>query len=156
MVVALLVAVVGCGSSNSTAPTTHDTNPVPPPTKTTPKHFDAILNASLTSKASVPKGPVHGSGKAVIRLSNKTHQACWTITTKRIGKPLSAHVRKAPPGKVGPVIIPLGARFSQTGCVILPLKAIKEVSAHPTAYYVDVLTRKYLDGALRGQLRASH
>jgi len=158
LVVALLVVVAGCGSSSShsTNPTTQDTNPTPPPTTTTPKRFDTILRTALTSAASVPKGPAHGSGSAVIRLSKKDRQACWTITTKRIGKPLSAHVRKAPPGKVGPVIIPLGARFTQTGCVFLPLKAIKAVSAQPAAYYVDVLTHKYLNGALRGQLRASH
>jgi len=153
LVVALLVVVAACGSSHSTTPTTN-TNPAPPTKES--KHFDTVLRTTLTSAASVPKGPRHGSGSAVVRLSKRDRQACWTITTKRIDKPLSAHVRKAPPGKVGPVIIPLGARFTRTGCVNLPLKAIKAVSAQPTAYYVDVLTRKYLNGALRGQLRASH
>src|SRR5262249_59737161 len=117
-------------------------------TNPTPKHFDEVLSAALTSAASVPKGPPRGSGRAVIRLSTKHRQACWTITVHRIDKPLSAHVRKAPPGKVGPVIIPLGATFSRTGCVTLPLKSIKAVKEKPSAYYIDVLTLKYLDGAL--------
>lgn len=155
IVVALLAIAAGCGSSHthSNGKTTNQTTSAPPTTTPKPKHFDKVLTAALTSAASVPKGPPHGSGTAVIRLSKKTRQACWTVTTKRIGKPLSAHVRKAPPGKVGPVVIPLGARFAETGCVILPLKSIKAVSGNPSAYYVDVLTRKYLDGALRGQLR---
>jgi hypothetical protein len=154
-IVALLVLAAGCGGSHSTAPTTSATKArtvTRPVTNPTPKHFDKVLAAKLTSAASVPKGPPHGSGSAVLRLSTKARQACWTITVHRIDKPLSAHVRKAPPGKVGPVIIPLGARFSRTGCVILPLKSIKAVSKSPAAYYVDVLTRKHLNGALRGQL----
>jgi hypothetical protein len=79
---------------------------------------------------------------------------CWTISVRGVRKLLSAHVRKAPPGKIGPVIIPLGATFSKTGCVIAPLKAIRDVVRNPPAYYIDVLSRKYLNGALRGQLRA--
>lgn len=170
LVVALLAIAAGCGSSHSTTRTKHQTTSETTsgttsgttsasPPQTTPKHvkhFDKILTTALTSAASVPKGPPHGSGTAVVRLSAKAHQACWTVTVKRIGKPLSAHVRKAPPGKVGPVIIPLGATFAKSGCVILPLKSIRAVSRNPAAYYVDVLTRKYLDGALRGQLRVRH
>src|SRR5262249_29721800 len=155
-IVALGVIAAGCGSSHSTAATTGATTSrtvTMPLTNPAPKHFDKVLSTKLTSAASVPKGPPHGSGTAVIRLSTKHRQACWTITVHRIGTPLSAHVRKAPPGKVGPVIIPLGATFSKTGCVTLPLKSIKAVKGKPSAYYVDVLTHKYLDGALRGQLR---
>lgn len=151
---ALLVIAAGCGGSHSNTPTTSATTSDTPTTNSTPKHFDAIVAARLTSAASIPKGPPHASGRATIKLSTKTRQACWTISVRGVNEKLSAHVRKAPPGKVGPVMIPLGARFSKTGCVIAPLEAIKDVIRHPPAYYIDVLARKYLNGALRGQLRA--
>jgi hypothetical protein len=150
----LLAIAAGCGNSHSSTPTTNVTTSNSPTTKSTPKHFDALSAARLTSAASVPKGPPHASGRATIKLSTKTRQVCWTISVRGVRKLLSAHVRKAPPGKIGPVIIPLGATFSKTGCVIAPLKAIKDVVRNPPAYYIDVLSRKYLNGALRGQLRA--
>jgi hypothetical protein len=73
---------------------------------------------------------------------------------KGLDKTLSAHVHKAPPGKVGPVVIPLGARFVTKGCVIVPKRSLKAVETNPRAYYVNVHTKRYLNGAIRGQLRA--
>lgn len=153
VLVVLLVLAAGCGSSHSSSSSNPTTATLPSPGPK-PKHFDAIFSTKLTSAASVPKGPPHASGRAVVKLSRKTQQVCWTISTKGVQKLLSSHVRKAPPGKVGPVIIPLGARFAKTGCVIVPPKSIRAVIGNPRAYYVDVLARKYLNGALRGQLHA--
>jgi hypothetical protein len=90
----------------------------------------SVVSAKLSR---VPKGLTHASGSAVIRLNTKTRKACWTISVSGIDKPLSAHVRKAPPGKIGPVIIPLGAYFAKSGCVILPLKSVKAVGTNPSA-----------------------
>jgi hypothetical protein len=113
------------------------------------------VSATLTGRTEVPKGSPVGSGTAVVTLSTKTGKACWRLSVKGIGTPLSAHVHKAPPGKAGPVVIPLGARFSPTGCVKLPMKSILAVERNPAAFYVNVHTKKYLDGAIRGQLHAS-
>ena len=55
--------------------------------------------------------------------------------------------------KNGPVVIPLGARFAKTGCVTgLTARAINAIVQAPGGYYVNVHTKKYLDGAIRGQL----
>jgi hypothetical protein len=112
-----------------------------------------VVRATLRGgSVEVPKGSPTGSGTAVVKLSTKTGKACWTLNVRGIGKPLSAHVHKAPPGKQGPVVIPLGARFSATGCVQIPNKTILAVERNPAAYYVNVHTSKYLNGAIRGQL----
>jgi hypothetical protein len=58
----------------------------------------------------------------------------------------------APRGEDGPVVIPLGDRYSKQGCVTAPQKSIRAVANNPAAYYVNVHTRKFLDGAVRGQL----
>jgi hypothetical protein len=123
------------------------------------------VSATLNGAAEVPKGSPKGSGTAVVKLNATTRKACWTIKVKGIDKPLSAHVHKAPPGKTGPVVIPLGARFAKTGCVTVPkpkktkanphpVDVLVAVAKHPRAYYVNVHTNKYLDGAIRGQLHA--
>jgi len=115
----------------------------------------ARVSATLRGSAEVPKkGPRTGAGSAKVTLDTKTRKACWTISVRGIGKPLSAHVHKAPAGKAGPVVIPLGAKFMTKGCVIIPLTVMRAVTKNPRAYYVNVHTGAYLEGAIRGQLHS--
>src|SRR5262249_46750994 len=106
--------------------------------------FHSVVSTKLSGSNEVPKGPPGGSGAAVVNLNKKTSQACWTISVKGLDKTLSAHVHKGAPGKNGPVVIPLGATFAKKGCVRIPMKTLLAVGSNPTAYYVNVHTRKYL------------
>jgi hypothetical protein len=110
------------------------------------------VKASLTSRAEVPKVGPSGSGSVVITLDTKTGQACWTYHVTGLTKILASHVHKAPPGKAGPVTIPLGDRWSLKGCVQTKPAVLKAVLANPSAYYVNIHTRQYINGAIRGQL----
>jgi CHRD domain len=111
------------------------------------------LSASLRGSAEVHKGSPTGRGTAVIRLYAGAGKACWTLSVRRLDKMLSAHVHKARAGKEGPVVIPLGARFAKAGCVTgLKAKTINAIVTNPRGYYVNVHTRRYLNGAIRGQL----
>jgi hypothetical protein len=40
-----------------------------------------------------------------------------------------------------------------SGCVQVPKKTLVAVGTNPRAYYVNVHTKKYRNGAIRGQLR---
>jgi hypothetical protein len=111
-----------------------------------------VMSAKLRGGAEVPKASRAGSGTAVVTLDTKANKACWTLSVSGIDKTLSAHVHKGPPGKVGPVVIPLGARFSTKGCVVISRKTTLAVAGNPGAYYVNVHTKRYRDGAIRGQL----
>jgi len=112
-----------------------------------------VVATTLGGGPEVEPGAPAGTGRAVVRLNPKTGNACWTLVVNGIGKPLSAHIHKAPRGEEGPVVIPLGDRFSLKGCVLAPRKTVTGVARRPGAYYVNVHTRKYLNGAVRGQLR---
>jgi hypothetical protein len=113
------------------------------------------VSATLRGTAEVPKkGPRTGTGSAKVTLDTKTRKACWTISVSGIGKPLSAHVHKGRVGVAGPVVIPLGAKFVTKGCVVIPLTVMRAVAKNPRAYYVNVHTSKYLEGAVRGQLHS--
>jgi hypothetical protein len=114
----------------------------------------STLKATLRGSAEVgKKGAPRGSGSAVIKLYRSQGKACWTLSVKNLDKTLSAHVHKAPKGKTGPVVIPLGARFAKKGCVTgLTAKTIDAIVKNPGSYYVNVHTKKYIDGAIRGQL----
>lgn len=99
------------------------------------------------------KGSPSGRGTAVVKLYRGAGKACWTLSVRGLDKALSAHVHKASPKKTGPVVIPLGARFAKTGCVTgLKPKTIDAIVKNPAGYYVNVHTKKYLNGAIRGQL----
>jgi len=116
---------------------------------------DAV-SAKLRGGNETTKGSTTGFGNAAITLNSKTGKVCWTLSVHRLDKLLSAHIHKASPGKSGPVVVPLGARFSSTGCVTsVPKKTINAILARPSAYYVNVHTKKFLNGAIRGQLKAS-
>jgi hypothetical protein len=115
--------------------------------------FHSVLVATLTGKAEAGAGSSTGYGTARITLNLKTGKACWNLSVKRLDTTLSAHVHKAPPGKTGPVVIPLGARFSAKGCVTAPDRSLRAVGTHPGSYYVNVHTKRFLNGAIRGRLR---
>ena len=111
------------------------------------------VTAKLRGKAETRKGSPTGFGGAVIKLSSRTRKACWTLSVHRLDGMLSAHIHKASAGKEGPVVVPLGDRFRRTGCVTnVPRKTILAILAKPKAYYVNVHTKKYVNGAIRGQL----
>jgi hypothetical protein len=111
------------------------------------------VSTSLRGSKEVGKGSPKGRGSAVVRLDAKAGKACWTIKVKGLDKLLSSHVHKARVGKAGPVVIPLGSVFRTKGCVVgLKAKVINDILAHPARYYVNVHTKKYPNGAIRGQL----
>jgi hypothetical protein len=114
--------------------------------------FHPVLKATLTGAAAVPKGAPNASGTARITLNRKSSLVCWSITAKGLGKTYSAHIHVGTRGKTGSAVIPLGARYAAKGCVRVPAKTLLAVGRKPGAYYVDVHTHRYVNGAIRGQL----
>jgi hypothetical protein len=119
--------------------------------------FHSVVVAKLSPKAEVVgKGSPGASGTVRVTIDLKTNKACWRLTLNGLNtkdKFLSSDVHKAPPSQTGPVVIPLG--YATKGCVVVPKTSqLKAVGTKPGAYYVNVYTKKYLHGAVRGQLRA--
>jgi CHRD domain-containing protein len=117
----------------------------------TPSASAAVVtvSAKLRGSSEPTGGDPDGTGTAQISLNVAKGKACWSLQVQNIGKPLSAHIHKA---KNGFVIIPLGSKYSKRGCVVAPKKSIRAVASNPSAYYVNVHTNKFLNGAVRGQL----
>jgi CHRD domain len=156
--VALVALASGCGgggkkpagtTSRSTSTTTTSTTPASANGKVT------VVSARLSAALVVPKkGPPGAKGTVVIRLDPKTQKACWTLALTGAPGALSAHVHFGKGKELGPVVIPLGDRYAARGCVLVPVRSLRAVASAPGSYYVDVHTRKYLDGAVRGPLHA--
>jgi hypothetical protein len=111
------------------------------------------LGAKLLGRLEVPKGAPRGHGIVNLTLSAKKRTVCWTFEgIAGIDKPTVAHIHRGPLKKAGPVVVPLGAAYKAKGCTRAATKLIAAIESHPNGYYVNVHTKKYPAGAIRGQL----
>ena len=115
--------------------------------------FHSTVSAKLTSAAETPPVASSASGSVRITLNPKTHQACWTFSVTGLRGALTANVLRAAPGKTGPSVIRLGQNYSPKGCTTASARALNGIGNNPTAYYVNIQTKSFLNGAIRGQLR---
>jgi CHRD domain len=112
-----------------------------------------VVSAKLLGRNEVPKVASAGSGLVVIHLDGTKQTVCWTFARiAKINKPTAAHIHKAVAGKAGPVVVPLGAAYKSKGCTKAAATVIGAIEEHPAAYYVNIHTGKYPDGAARGNL----
>lgn len=120
----------------------------------------AEQRASLSGDAVAPgPGDPDGSGRATIRSAPDEGILCYKVFFKGIGKAIGAHIHEAPKGVAGPKHLRLftskkGKNSPAEGChKSVPVETIEAMHDNADGYYVDVHTKAYPDGALRGQLR---
>ena len=147
-------------------------------TQTSPRAFGAALTAclvaalalaasassetkQLTAKLSggevVPVADPDGSGTATIKVDDEKRSVCFKLSLNGIDEPIAAHIHKAPKGKNGDPVLRLstGVPLSQSGCVKkVSASLVKQISAKPAGFYVNIHTNAFPDGAIRGQLSA--
>jgi hypothetical protein len=114
------------------------------------------LSATLSGSAETPPGNPNGSGTASVRVDLAKQQLCYDIQVNNIGPATMAHIHKAPPGKAGPVAVPLQAPAANgkvSACAKADPAVLKDIEQNPGAYYVNVHTAKHPAGAVRGQLK---
>jgi hypothetical protein len=82
---------------------------------------------------------------------------CFSIAVEGIELPAAAaHVHVGARDVAGPVVVPLtppDAAGSSAGCVTADPALLQAIKRNPFAYYVNVHTASFPDGAVRGQLR---
>jgi CHRD domain len=113
-----------------------------------------VITVKMSGKQEVPKGSPTGSGSATITLKRATGKVCYRLSWSKIGAPIAAHIHKGPKGKAGPVVVALFGNppAKHSGCVTAKKPLIAAIEATPGAYYVNVHTKTYGGGAIRGQL----
>jgi CHRD domain-containing protein len=112
------------------------------------------LHAVLAGKNEVPAGaPV---GKGAVNVDVKAgNKVCWHFgKLTGIDAPVVAHIHKGKLKIAGPVVIPFGQAYKAAGCTTAAKKLIEAIETHPNDYYINVHTKKYPNGAVRGQLVA--
>jgi hypothetical protein len=108
----------------------------------------------MTGSQEIPKGSPKGKGTFRYQLVTSSGRLCYSLKWSGIGTPFAAHVHKAPRGTEGVVVIPLStsAPVAHSGCVKVKKSLLLAIKKHPGNYYVNVHTKKYMGGAIRGQL----
>jgi len=111
--------------------------------------------AKLDGEHDVPAGDPDGYG--TFSASFNGTKLCYGLQVVKIGPPIAAHIHKAPVGQNGPISVQLnvpstGAIAGSTGCKTLSTSRANAIKATPGAYYVNVHTNAFPNGAVRGQL----
>jgi hypothetical protein len=124
----------------------------PAQTASVDRHLAADMSGlkEVTAKGKKAAGDKDGRGAGVFDFSGS--KMCFGLTVHGIAKPTAAHIHKAGAGKSGPVVVPFGAAYKAKGCAKAASKLIGAIGEHPSAYYVNVHTAKYPNGAIRGNL----
>jgi len=116
------------------------------------------LSTTLSGAEEVP-GPGDPNGKGSITLDvYLSGTICYTAKVQGIAGVAAAHIHEAPTGMAGDVVVNLRPHLADrmgnklTYCVTTTPQQATDISANPTAYYVNVHNATYPAGAIRGQL----
>lgn len=111
--------------------------------------------AMLTGAQEVPNGDPDGSARAEISISDDFDQVCWDVNDVRgIGPVTAAHIHRGARGVNGPPVFTLrrAEEGGYKGCTDGSEWAQDRIENNPEAFYVNLHTAEYPNGAIRGQL----
>ena len=121
------------------------------------------LTADLTAEGEVPNpGPDGATGSALIVIDDETNEVCFELTIDGIADDdavVAAHIHEGEEGVAGDVVVPLFTEpptGEMTGCVQdVDPAIVAAITSDPAAFYVNIHTEQFPDGAVRGQLVVS-
>lgn len=113
-----------------------------------------LNNVRLTGQAETPKGDPDGSGSVSLCVETMSRSLAFKFgTLRKIGRPNAGHIHRGAVGKAGPVVLPFPAPAEVwAGTTTVAPGPLTAMLQHPSRYYVNVHTKAYPGGALRGQL----
>ena len=112
---------------------------------------------ALEDDQEVPPNDWGASGSAVLRWDGE-NRICWELTIQDVpegDEVIAAHVHEAPAGENGPVVFPFEpppVDGHSEDCFEFDDSVLTAVFDDPASYYVNIHSREYRDGIVRGQL----
>jgi hypothetical protein len=113
------------------------------------------FNTDLTGRNQQPgPGDPNARGHARITVNLNSRQVCTRLTETGIARPTAAHIHSGRAGTSGPPVVtlvtPTGG--SSKACTKVSRALARDILDHPRAFYVNVHSKRFPDGAIRGQL----
>ncbi len=121
------------------------------------KPVTKTFHVALTGEAESPAGDPVATGTATIRLRTDG-RVCYQLAAKNLPRALAAHIHKGKAGVSGNVVVPLktpNAAGNAKGCTKAAKALVRSMIKSPRAFYVNVHTAEFPNGAIRGQLKGS-
>jgi hypothetical protein len=125
-----------------------------PKVAVTPTTGGRALTTNLSGADENPSGDPDGLGVASVRSLPGLGQLCYQLTVSRIELPATAaRIQLVSTGKtVVALRAPDAATGVSSGCPNVSRALVRSVLARPAAYFLNVTTRDYPAGAIRGTL----
>ena len=118
-----------------------------------------VLKSRLTGAqiANDNGGAPRGVGQVTISLNESRQRLCFEVDYSGLGgKATGGFLRQGGPGELArPAVVLFSERAASpvTGCVAqVPSKTLTSLRDHPAGHYVDLTSRRFPKGAIRGQL----
>jgi hypothetical protein len=125
-----------------------------------------VLSTTLRGRAEISTvtgqkgaGDPDGIGGATVLVTPT--QVCAGIVVTGLTTPTAAHIHQADRRHNGPIVVPLtapasGNPGSSSTCVAVSAQLSLALRSNPGAFYVNVHTADFPNGAMRGQLGGHH
>ena len=94
-------------------------------------------------------GDPDGTGTAFLAFDDVANTVAWTIVVANLDTVILDHIHSGPAGVNGPVVIDFLGVLAGGPAFDIDVAA---VLANPTAFYVNVHTNTFTNGAIRGQI----
>jgi len=122
----------------------------------------AVAGTGITAKLDAQEivnpngGDPNGSAKVRLKVNRVKQRICYRVKYTGLHKLTGSFIHKGDPGEIKRPIITLfegNEKSPVRGCVNdVRKRVVKRLKRKPELHYVDVDTKKYPDGAIRGQL----
>lgn len=119
--------------------------------------FAVLLGGNeVSATGDANAGSPDGQGSATVIIRDTT--LCFAVIVSDIDVPIAAHIHQGGAGTNGPVVVTLVEPSTEnpgtsSGCIPgLDATLLNDIGTSPAAFYVNVHTEQFPDGAVRGQL----
>lgn len=113
-------------------------------------HFRAVLNGDNVPGAA----DSDGWGRARIGIHRTSHELCTDLEVRSIGSVTSAQIYRGGPGAAGEPVARIERPDDEDSwdCKQIGEALAQEIESNPSAFYVEIRTEEFPNGAIRGQL----
>lgn len=111
-------------------------------------------HATLTGQQIVGRGDPDGYAKAELTVTDELNQVCYDVNDLRnLGTVTSVRIHRGAPGATGPAVLNLSQarEGGWKNCVGRSEWTEDRLENNPAAYYIQINTSDYPNGAIRGQ-----